>query len=367
MAIEIPNTFDPLSLQYQTGNQPEIFSQDQYDKINKGNYLLFLMKKFCIDRGLGMTSIQVEKFDSIIDSHEITVIFGLYDLILPWNRWQEYDVKCTATGKKIIVITDNYFDQNVVQEKFSNIRFYSRPKLLGITSFYHDMVWPESRPGKLYNCFIQRVDSVRQSWLYFLHNEQLIENGYLSFLLRQYDDYFENSIPIPQKELFKYIHYKYQLDKLPNFDKAYHELENKVPFRNFPEINDLLPTILDTKYSLVLETVATEDSRDCWSFTEKLMRSIQVPNITLFFAQKNSFSILTKLGFKLHPELSRFDHMPWQVRQREIIKILKKDSLSIDHEIRQAALHNASLLKEWETEILDPCFFDDIWNENNIR
>jgi hypothetical protein len=76
-----------------------------------------------------------------------------------------------------------------------------------------------------------------------LHQNNLLDQGYVSLLMKQLISY-SNLTGI---DLFDYIHSHYRLDALPHFEQAYQNTRSQIPFRNFEEINNLLPYILDVK------------------------------------------------------------------------------------------------------------------------
>ena len=240
----------------------------------------------------------------------------------------------------LLVVTDNIL-------QFDNLEFvwfFSYPELLGVTASY-SIADLNTTPTKLYNCFIQRVDSTRQSWFYFLQHYNLLNQGHVSFLLNQLEDYSKLS----GKELFDYIHREYGLHQLSHFDQAYQSLRSQVPYCNFVESSNLIPLIQDSKYSLVLETYAVDDNRNQWCVTEKLLRALQFPNYVLPFSQRGTIAILKSLGIQFNLDLDRLDQLPWQQRQQELLKFLINDQVEFDSELLyNNSLHNQQLLKSWQ-------------------
>jgi len=286
----------------------------------------------------------------------VIVCMLLFDMTGNYEHWKSINQHCQQHGKKVLVVTDNI----VEFDHLSCVEFFSYPELLGITASYSDNIDIVSPPSKLYNCFIQRVCSMRQSWFYFLHHHNLLDKGYVSVLMRQLSDYSE----LTGQELFDFIHHKYQLDQLPHFEKAYQELRSIVPYRNFTEVNDLLPLILDSKYSLVLETYAVEDDTNRWCFTEKSLRSIQFPNISLLFLQKHGIAKLRALGFEFDSAIDKIDDLPWQQRQQQLLQILVEDSIDFDSKtLYNQSQHNRQLLKSWKTAYNNTNFFDNFFEK----
>jgi hypothetical protein len=279
----------------------------------------------------------------------------LFDLISDYNYWKKINQICAESGKVLFVITDNIL-------KFDDlefVNFFSCPELLGVTASY-DVPANNIHPTKLYNCFIQRVDSVRQSWFYFLYHHNLLDQGYVSLLLKQLTIYSS----LTGKELFDYIHQQHALYQLPHFEQAYQSLKNQVPYRNFVEEYNLLPLIQDSKYSLVLETFAVDDDRNQWCFTEKLLRALQSTNFVLPFCQKGGIAVLKSLGFQFNLDLYHLDQLSWHERQQQLLNFLINDPIDYDADmLYNTSLHNQQLLKSWKVRYQQPDFFDSIFNK----
>ena len=335
-------------------NQQEIDSFDQLSWRNERVILQARVQEFC-------------KLNNILFSHKISsnlvknsnqsiiVFMWLFDLIPDYKQWKDIDQTCQQHGKILLVVTDNILNF----DNLSCVKFFSYPKLLGVTASYNNNL-TVAAPTKLYNCFIQRVDSTRQSWFYFLHQNNLLDQGYVSLLMKQLSSYSN----LTGVELFDYIHSHYQLDALPHFEQAYWHTRAQIPFQNFKEINNLLPYILDSKYSLVLETYATDDDRNQWCFTEKSLRAIQFPTIPLLFVQRGGINILKSLGLEINNAADQLDQLPWQERQQHLLKILIDDSVDFNANLLyNQSQHNQNLLRSWKTEYNRTDFFDDFFNE----
>jgi hypothetical protein len=335
-------------------NQEEINSVDQYVWREERKKLNRRIENFCIGNDITFAEnclaqrIQHSK-------HSKIVYMWLFDIIGSFTYWQSISQQCQQLGKQVLVVTDNI----VEFEELPGIEFFSYPELLGVTASYNDI--PAARtPSKLYNCFMQRVCSVRQSWFYLLYHYDLLDRGYVSLLLKQLVSYSE----LTGQELFDFIHEKYQLNQLSHFEQAYQALREKVPYRNFPETNNLLPFILDSKYSLVIETYALEDDTQIWCFTEKSLRTLQFPTIPLLFLQKQGLSKLRNLGLEFDTNLAKIDLLPWQDRQQQLLKILVDDQFDFNsNELYNQSQHNRWLLQSWKVAYNKANFFDNFYTK----
>ncbi len=288
------------------------------------------------------------KFDKII---KLTV----FELIDSFEYLQQLDIELGTKGQTLFYLTDNLIDTQK-SKLFKNINIISIPQLIGMVRLQKIDTIANS-PLKLFNCFIQRVDSVRQSWFYFLKHHDLLKKGYVSFLLFQYPFYSDKT----GLDLFDCNHYRYNLDKLEHFHNAYLCLRNQVPYRNFLHTDDLYSLIKNTKYSLVLETYAVDDDHIGYCYTEKLYRAIQSPTINLLFTQKNSLTKLSKLGFKIDDWLLEIDSLPWIERQTKLLTILVDDYIEFSFErLYNNAVCNRDLIADYRTQFLNGDYLNKI-------
>lgn len=342
-------------------NQPEINSIDQYDWRDERSKIYHRLR--LIAKPISCDFISLEKYDfyknSIVTSkHDRVISSLLFDQIPNVDFWNELDSICQIQGKKIWVVTDNLIDKSVYS--FENIDILSYPQLLGIAARTDHLSDPSPSPDRLYNCFMQRSDSVRQSWFYFLWIEGLLDDGYVSYLLYQLEDYSK----LVGVDLFDFIHYNKNLDQLQHFTEAYRALRDKVPYRNFAENHNLITYIQNSKYSINLETYATNDDHYQWCFTEKVLRSLQSNTISLIFAQKHSIKILEELGLEIDKINHQWDSDDWVIRQRKILEVLKTDGVLFDAKSQKdRCQHNRKIFHSWKTEYQRADFFDTLLKE----
>lgn len=339
-------------------NQPEINSKDQYIWRDERQNIYSRLKTIARDLSCSFVDFSgsCNYQDSVQNAHNDRIISSLlFDQIPTAGEWHDLDLICHKRGKKIWFVTDNI----VEHEKFSfdNIKILSYPKLLGMTARNDVIIDPNSAPTRLYNCFVQRCESVRQSWFYFLWLEELLDQGYVSYLLYQLEDYSK----LTGVDLFDFIHYNKGLDQLEKFKTAYQALRSQVPYRNFSENFNLITYINDSKYSVILETYAIHDDYFQWCFTEKVLRSLQSNTINLLFAQKHSVKKLQELGLEIDEINQRWDHDDWVHRQRKILDALKNDMVIFDgQEQKNRCNHNRALLQSWKHNYQKSNFFDSL-------
>ena len=288
------------------------------------------------------------------NSNKIVQIW-LCDLLPSMEYWHSKNKQLQKLGVTMFVFTDNFIDF----EDLEFVKFYSDPTLHAIYGSYQSTATINHNPSKLYNCFIQRVDSVRQSWFYFLHLKGLLDKGYVSFLLYQLTEY---SL-LTGTELFDYIHENYQLGQLDHFQQAYLELQSHVPYKNFPELLDLTPYIQDSKYSLVLETYATNTATDCWLIGEKAIRAMCFPSIPLLFMQTRAVEKLQSIGFQIDHHDS-IDAAHWTQRQQQLLEILEQDSIDFDATVAyNRSMHNRDVCSKLQQRYQQATYFDEFFTQ----
>lgn len=345
-------------------NQAEVNSKDQYIWRKERQDIYTRLEN--ISANLSCSFIQfVDSYDfqnSIRNARNDCVISSLlFDQIPTEGFWKELESICYKHSKKIWFVTDNLLDQK--KFSFDNIKILSYPELLGMTARDDVINHPNPTPARLYNCFMQRCESVRQSWFYFLWLEKLLDRGYVSYLLYQLDDYSK----LTGVDLFDFIHYNKGLNELEKFNKAHQSLRSQVPYKNFLENFDIITYINDSKYSVILETYATNDDCFQWCFTEKTLRSLQSNTINLLFAQKNSVKKLQELGLEIDEINQQWDSDDWIHRQRKIIDILKNDETCFDAQRQKdRCKHNRDLLQSWKHDYQRSDFFDSLVEDIKI-
>lgn len=342
-------------------NQRTMHSYDHHIWVKRRGAIYRQLQEFCIDNNVSYfphLAILTEGIERIVQTGQSKIIISnIFEPMQFYERWENLNQVLKGTGKSCFVVTDNYLEF----EDLEFVKFFSYPEILGITASYSDVELLPTEPSRLYNCFIQRVDSVRLSWFYFLCDRNLLDKGYVSCLMKQMRNY---SGDLTGKELLDYMHYHWQLDQLPTFDKAYKSIRDQVPYQNFKEEANLIPLILDSKYSLVLETDATADGNGSWHFTEKALRTLQLPSIPLFFVPAKGIEILKSFGLEFGDHMNHLDSMTWHQRQIELVDMLVKDEVEFNwKELYNQCRHNQDLLKSWQSKYEKPGFFDEFFEK----
>jgi hypothetical protein len=110
-------------------------------------------------------------------------------------------------------------------------------------------VWETTIPTKKFNCFINRMDPIRQSWLYQLIRRGVFDQGLISFNM----DISRHIIGTqcgPTDTPYQVFEQQFQ-QHLQIFHNEHNFIKSQVPFRNFDVSLD--QAIMQTEFSIVLE------------------------------------------------------------------------------------------------------------------
>jgi hypothetical protein len=201
-------------------------------------------------------------------------------------------------------------------------------------------------PTKKFNCFINRMDPIRQSWFYQLLRRDIFDQGFVSFNMdisrhAMLDHCKPTGTP---HQLFEHQFQQY----LQLFQEEHEIAKTMVPYRNFDA--DLNTVIMLSEFSIVLETYF--DRNEIITFSEKIFRCLKLPRPWVMFAMKNAVSHLRELGFDVLDDLVNhiYDGVDFAIeRQTAVlnqIEIMCRHTLT-ESEIRRcerAADHNQRLL-----------------------
>lgn len=226
----------------------------------------------------------------------------------------------------------NLVTDNVVQ--LEHIPLY--PEYWGTFSYQSEYI--DREPSRLFNCFMNRVCTTRQSWFYQLVRRNLLNFGNVSFLL-------DSRNPPVGKDLYESNFRGYEI-----FEAEHNLMKDRVPFVNFT--GDIDQAIVDSQFSLVIETYF--DWPGTIAFSEKIFRALQLPRPVLLYSMPGSVSVLKKYGFELFDDVvdHSYDHEPNQIQRQIIILdhlcLWKDKSFTAEQLLRfkQGAEHNRLLLAD---------------------
>ena len=200
-----------------------------------------------------------------------------------------------------------------------------------------------------FNCFISRMDPFRQSWFYQLIRRNLLDKGYVSFRM----DISRHATIARYANLDAIEIFEKQFQDFNSIFTQEHALaKNIVPYRSFAESDDLNKLIIQSKFSIILETYFESD---CITFSEKTFRCLKLPRPWLLFSHSGAVAYLKELGFDTIDdvvdhgydlEVQAVDRQKLILDQAEVLCDLRYSSGLISR-LQRASDHNNKLLASW--------------------
>lgn len=255
--------------------------------------------------------------------------------------------------KTKVLLTNNYIEPGllnpIVYEQFSKSWYGMYAGVVDIT---------DCNPIRSFNCFINRMDPIRQSWLYQLLRRDIFDQGYVSFNM---DISRHISLEQCQPNASPLEVFDQQFEEhLKIFQPEHNYIRNHVPYRNF-DTENLNQIIMQSKFSIVLETYFVHN--ETITYSEKIFRCLKLPRPWVLFSMRGAVQYLQELGFDVLDDLvdhsyDRIDNaMERQVKLLDISQDLCKIEFTpgmVDR-MNAAATHNQQLLfKLFDT------YFEDI-------
>jgi len=261
--------------------------------------------------------------------------------VFPLDVWQSEGCPVAVTNS---IFVDPVINQDrIMQLPDSFYGFYYFPYALD-----HDAV-----PTRAYNCFMNRMDPIRQSWLYLLIRRGIFDRGYVSFNMeieRLPGCQGRNAHDVFQEHFEKYC----------GIFQAEHDwIRDRVPYRNFPSSPDLTATCYDSRFSIVLETYF--DQNNIITYSEKTFRALQMPRAWLLFSHQHAVKYLRDKGFDTLDDMidhDRYDRLASTISRQSTILDMATEMLDRDFDqgrLRQAAGHNQQLMQSYSQRFEIDC------------
>jgi hypothetical protein len=255
---------------------------------------------------------------------------------------KEKDISPLRSNKKIVV-TNNYIKPTVPADlvvKFDDTWY---GMYAGSPNIVH------RAPVKEFNCFINRMDPIRQSWAYQIVRRKLFAQGFISF-----------NMDISRHIMFGHCNpTDSPLDVFENqftthcsiFAPEHEFLKKIVPYKNF-DTDSLSQIIIDSKFSIVLETY--HNNNNFITFSEKIFRCLKLPRPWVMHAQQGAVAYLRNMGFDVLDDIVNhsYDNIEFSIdRQGAILNqcevLTNLDITQHGHRLDQAATHNTNLLTQF--------------------
>jgi hypothetical protein len=224
---------------------------------------------------------------------------------------------------------------------------------------------PGLEPTHAFNCFINRMDATRQSWLYQLVRRNIFTEGLVSFNMdvsrhHSLGQYSKTTMPI---EIFND-----QFEKHCKVFQLEHDyIKSKVPFKNFDDSN-LNNAVMKTKFSIVLETYF-HDNRYV-TYSEKIFRCLKLPRPWILFAMKGAVAHLRDMGFDVLDDIvdHGYDNIDFAIERQSVLLDLAQQLGKIEYtpalytRLQQAAEFNQNLLVRFNKSFKSDCttFFENL-------
>lgn len=195
-------------------------------------------------------------------------------------------------------------------------------------------------PVKNYNCFMNRIDPNRQSWLYQLIRRGIFDQGFVTFNMDP------RNKTIPPLELFEQ-QFKEGLDI---FKPEHEYIRSQVPYRNFDAHAKLNNVIMQSKFSIVLET--SFDKNEIVTYSEKIFRCLKLPRPWILFAMQGAVEHLRQLGYDVLDDIvdHSYDTIDFCIDRQVALLDLAERLCKLEYtpalvnRLEQAAQHNRALL-----------------------
>jgi hypothetical protein len=256
---------------------------------------------------------------------------------------------------KKILLTNNWIGPELLDPRY--YQSFSTD-WYGIYAGAVDIV--QHQPVMDFNCFINRMDPIRQSWLYQFVRRDLFDQGYISFNMNV-DKHV--SMKIFPDNVDPFVVFDWQFEQHLKIFRAEHDFIRPVlPYRNF-ETDNLDQIIMSSKFSLILEN--SFDQKSLITLSEKIFRCMKLPRPWLLFANANSVKYLKDAGFDVLDDIvdHSYDSIEFEIdRQVKILDIMQdlcklQFNNQLHARLEKAAMHNQKLLdtmfSNWHHDVDD--------------
>lgn len=189
------------------------------------------------------------------------------------------------------------------------------------------------------------MDPIRQSWLYQLIRRNIFDQGYVSFNMDI------SRIPGLTHLTLQDAFEKQFQEYFEIFQPEHDAIKAQVPYKNFVCDGDLTQVILDSRFSVVLETYF--DNNKVVTFSEKIFRALQLPQPWLLFSSQHAVKYIKDMGFDVLDNLvdhDYYDNAETAIERQSKILDLAQNYVNqtFDHDrCAKAAQHNQDILREF--------------------
>lgn len=200
-------------------------------------------------------------------------------------------------------------------------------------------------PVRDFNCFMNRICPTRQAWLYQFFRRNLVDRGYISFNMDTSRGIMLREFSSPLDVFDQYFELY-----LKTFAEEHPVVREQVPFRNFDESLGLPNLIMQSKFSIVVETYF--ERNEIITLSEKIFRCLKLPRPWMMLSMKHAIKHLRDLGFDVLDDVvdHSYDNIEFDI-DRQVAILDRMEALSqleyneqLTHRLESAAKHNQKLL-----------------------
>lgn len=262
------------------------------------------------------------------------------------------DISNYATQNDVMIWTTTVYTGNTKLKTDSYV-CQLRPEWYSSYVSQHNVKFDQVVPVKDFSCFINRMDTNRQSWFYLLIRRNLLTRGFVSFNMDTTRvDGFDSSVT-SSEEVFEAQYSRH----MTNFSVEHAVAKSIVPYKNFNEDAGLDHVIMQSRFNIILETYFSNNEEI--TFTEKTIRSLRLPRPWLLYAASHAVETLRSWGFDTLDDLvdhSRYDLLDDCIQRQSVVLDIAQELCNFDVEqhwerLQQAAIHNSNLLKQWSDDL----------------
>jgi hypothetical protein len=145
------------------------------------------------------------------------------------------------------------------------------------------------------------------------------------------------------------------------FKPEHDVIKSQVPYRNFSATGDLTEVILDSEFSIVLETHF--DNNNIITFSEKIFRALQMPQPWVLFAHQHAVRHLKDMGFDVLDDVvphNMYDGIEFDIDRQvailDVVQLLLEKEINSER-VKHAANHNQQLMKQfaktWQDDFIE--------------
>ena len=245
-----------------------------------------------------------------------------------------------------VLLTNNW----IAPDALDTSRYESlNPWFFGV--YHGNHAQDDIEPTKAFNCLIRRMDPNRQSWLYQLVRRRILDQGHVSFNM-DISRHIMNGDAEPTESPHKVFQRQFE-NHCGIFAPEHEFIKHLVPYRSFSNDWTMEQVIMNSKFSLVLETYFIDPRMI--TVSEKTVRCLKLPRPWIVFSTRGTVNFLRQQGFDVLDDV--VDHS-YDIIDNDIdrqVSLLNLTQQMIQQpwtpdllaRCKKAADHNSQLIEYW--------------------